>query len=210
MESYVLAAARVVRPRVCFLGTASGDDPGVIAHFYERYRPLSCEPSNIPLFRRTPLHLREVLLASDVIHVGGGNTRSMLAVWRHWGVDAILREAYENGSVLCGSSAGAICWFDEGLTDSVEGELTRMACLGMLPGSACPHYDGEPERRPSYQRMIAQGLIGQGFASDDGAALHFVDGTLHAIVSARPNARAYRVTREQDRAVETALTATEL
>jgi peptidase E len=107
---------------------------------------------------------------------------------------------------LCGSSAGAICWFEEGVTDSVDGDLTRMTCLGMLEGSACPHYDGEPERRPSYQRLIAHGSIAPGFAVDDGVALHFIERELHAVVSARPQAQAYRLTRERDDARETPLT----
>jgi len=127
------------------------------------------------------------------VHVGGGNTRSMLAVWRDWGMDAILRDACAQGIVLCGSSAGAICWFEEGVTDSLAGDLTPMRCLGFLSGSACPHYDGEKERRPAYQRMVAGGAIGAGYACDDGAAVHFIDGKLGAAVAARPTARVYRV-----------------
>lgn len=205
LESYILAATHKVRPRVCFLGTASGDDPGYLARFYETYRSLDCVPTHLPLFRRTPVDLRAILLGNDVLHVGGGNTRSMLAVWRHWGIDELLHEAWERGVVLCGSSAGAICWFEAGLTDSVDGDLTRMACLGFLAGSACPHYDSEPARRTSFQRLIATGAMPGGFAADDGAALHFVDRDLHAVVSARAQARAYRVLGRDGAAAETPL-----
>ena len=187
------------------MGTASGDDPTYLGRYYDAYRSLECEPSHLALFRRTPADVRGVLLASDVIHVGGGNTRSMLSVWRHWGIDAALREAWERGIILCGSSAGAICWFEEGLTDSVEGKLTRMECLGFLSGSACPHYDGERERRPSFHDLISSGKMGNGLAIDDGVALHFVDRELQGVVSAREQARAYRVDLRDGGAVETIL-----
>src|SRR5579862_5371122 len=144
MERYIVDASGAQKPRVCFVPTASGDDSGYVARFYETYARFGCKLSILPFFRRTPQHLRDFLLDNDVIHVGGGNTRSMMAVWRDWGVDAILREAYQAGIVLCGSSAGSICWFDEGVTDSWAGDLTRLEYLGFLNGSNCPHYDGEP------------------------------------------------------------------
>ena len=159
LESYCLSLARSASPRVLFIGTASGDDPTYLARFYESYGRLGCRTAHLPFFRRTPVDLRGYVLDFDVVHVGGGNTRSMLAVWREWGMDAILRDAAAQGVVLCGSSAGAICWFEEGVTDSLAGELTPMRCLGFLAGSACPHYDGEKERRPAYQRMVAAGTI---------------------------------------------------
>ena len=127
----------------------------------------------------------------------------MLAVWRAWGFADLLREAYERGTLLCGSSAGAICWFQQGVTDSIAGELTALDCLGFLPGSYCPHYDGEKDRRPTYQRLVGEGRIAGGIACDDGAGAHFVDGRLERIVSARPNARGYRVERDGDGARET-------
>ncbi len=193
LETYWLDLARTASPRVLFVGTASGDDPGYLARFYESYGRLGCRTAHLPFFRRTPVDLRRFVLDFDVVHVGGGNTRSMLAVWRDWGMDAILREAGEQGIVLCGSSAGAICWFEEGVTDSLAGDLTAMRCLGFLGGSACPHYDGEKDRRPAYRRMVAAGTIGPGYACDDGAAVHFVNGKLHAAVTAKPAARVYRV-----------------
>ncbi len=205
LERYILDASGAQKPRVLFVPTASGEDASYVARFYEAYGRLGCEVDTLRFFRRTPDDLRELVERFDVVHVGGGNTQSMLAVWRHWGFDAVLREAWERGAVLCGSSAGSICWFEHGLTDSYAGDLTAMACLGFLPGSNCPHYDGEKDRRPSYQRLVAAGEIPAGIACDDGAGLHYRGTELAAIVSSRPNARAYRVVRDGDRAIETPL-----
>ncbi|MGP6157952.1 MAG: Type 1 glutamine amidotransferase-like domain-containing protein [Vulcanimicrobiaceae bacterium] len=210
LERYILEASGKPRPRVCFVPTASGDDVAYVARFYEAYTHLDCSLDVLRFFRRTPAELAAYLFSFDVVHVGGGNTRSMLAVWRHWGFEEILREAWERGILLCGSSAGAICWFDEGVTDSVAGELTAMACLGFAAGSYCPHYDGEAERRPTYQRMVANGGVAPGYACDDGVGLHLQGTELHAAVSARPNARAYRLERDGSAARETPLEVTRL
>ncbi len=207
LERYILDASGAQKPRVLFVPTASGEDASYVGRFYEAYGRLGCELDTLRFFRRTPDDLRELVERFDVVHVGGGNTQSMLAVWRHWGFDVVLREAWERGAVLCGSSAGSICWFEHGLTDSFAGDLTAMGCLGFLPGSNCPHYDGEKDRRPSYQRLVAAGEIPAGIACDDGAGLHFRGTDLLGIVSSRPNARAYRVVRDGDRAVETPLDA---
>jgi peptidase E len=204
---YVLDVSGKPKPRVCFVPTASGEALPVMSAFYEIYGRFGLELDVLHFFRRTPQDLRAYLFAFDVVHVGGGNTVSMLAVWRHWGFDAVLREAWERGIVLCGSSAGSICWFEEGLTDSVAGDLIPMECLGFLGGSNCPHYDGEKDRRPFYQRLVGSGEMRAGIACDDGVALHYEDETLHAIVSAQPSARAYRVEREADAAKETPLDA---
>lgn len=205
LEEYIVVASGATRPRICYVATASGDDTTYVSRFYESYGHFDARLETLPFFRRTPADLRAVLFACDVVHVGGGNTRSMLAVWRDWGFDAVLREAYERGVLLCGSSAGAICWFDAGVTDSIADDLTPLECLGILPGSCCPHYDGEKDRRPSYQRMVREGRIADGFACDDGAGLHFIDGKLARVVSARENARGYRVERAADGVRETPL-----
>jgi dipeptidase E len=205
LEAYIASASGAARPRICYVATASGDDPAHVARVYEAYGRLDARLGTLPFFRRTPADLRAALFEFDVVHVGGGNTRSMLAVWRDWGFDVVLREAYERGILLCGSSAGAICWFEAGVTDSIAGDLTPMNCLGFLAGSNCPHYDGEKDRRPSYQRMVREGRIANGFACDDGVGLHFVDEKLARIVSARENARAYRVERTSDGVGETPL-----
>ena len=193
LDRYVLAQARSRNPAVCFLATASGDADGYIAKFYEAFtRHHRCRPSHIPLFSRTP-NLEEVLLAQDVIYVGGGNTKSMLAVWRDWGFDVILREACESGVVLAGISAGAICWFEEGITDSFADELKVIDCLGFLKGSCCPHFDGEVERRPAFHKLLQENRILPGYAIDDCAAIHFAGDEIKRVVSSLPKASAYRM-----------------
>lgn len=196
MERYFLDVCGKAKPRVCFVPTASGDDVTYVARFYETYARFGVALDVLRFFRRTPADLRDYLLAFDVVHVGGGNTRSMLATWRSWGFDLILREAWVRGIVLCGSSAGSICWFERGLTDSTAGRLEAMDCLGFLADSNCPHYDGEPERRPSYHQFVGSGELIDGYACDDGVGLHFVGTALQRVIASRPNAHAYRVTRE--------------
>lgn len=193
LDRYVIAQTDKARPRVCFIPTASGEAQEYIINFYKAYTALGCEPSYLSLFRLPTADLEGYLLEKDVIYVGGGNTRSMLALWREWGIDAILRKAYAAGIVLAGISAGANCWFQECSTDSVPGELRVLAGLGMAAGSFCPHYDGEAQRRPSLHRMIAEERLIAGYAADDGAAVHLVDDALFGTVSSRPQAKVYWV-----------------
>jgi dipeptidase E len=192
LDEYVLAQARAPRPAVAFVPTASGDDDSSVGRFYTAFSRFSCRPSHLRLFHRTP-DLREYLLAQDVIYVGGGNTKSMLGVWREWGLPELLREAWAAGVVLAGVSAGAICWFEQGLTDSYAGALRPLQALGFLAGSCCPHYDGEAERRPTYHDLVRTGELLPGLAIDDGAAVHFVDGEIHRVVASRRGVTAYRV-----------------
>jgi dipeptidase E len=192
LDRYVLSQARMSEPRVAFLPTASGDSDSYVARFYAAFEQLPCTPTHVPLFRRTP-DLREQLLAQDVLYIGGGNTRSMLAVWREWSIPEILRQAWSTGTVLAGISAGAICWFEHGVTDSHAGHLTAIRCLGFLPGSFCPHYDGEPERRPGFLHLMKAGRLPAGVAADDGAAVHYRGTEIHAVVTSRPGVAAYRV-----------------
>jgi dipeptidase E len=140
-----------------------------------------------------------------VIYVGGGNTKSLLALWRDWGLDSILRQAWQAGIVLAGVSAGSICWFKQGITDAVPGEFTALDGLGFLPLSNCPHFDTEPERQPIYRRLIADGAVADGYAADDGVALHFTGGELYGIVSARAGGRARRIERGDGGVRETVL-----
>jgi dipeptidase E len=192
LDRYILAQARVPNPAVAFVPTASGDLDNYVVRFYTAYGGLPCRPSHLPFFRRTP-DLRAYLLAQDVIYVGGGNTKSMLAVWREWSLPEILREAWESGIVLAGISAGAICWFAQGVTDSFADRLRALDCLGFLPGSCCPHYDGEPERRPAYHQLVLNGEMLPGFAIDNGAAIHFLDNDVHRAVASRQGAAVYHV-----------------
>ena len=202
---YFLSLTKKKNPRVCFIGAAHGDADMGRLRFYAGFSQFDCKPAHLPLFARTPRDLESFVLEHDAIYVGGGNTRSLLAVWREWSLDVYLRKAWERGIVLGGASAGSICWFEQGVTDSVAGPLTAMNCLGLLPGSNCPHYDSEPLRRPTYRKMVASGKILEGIAADDGAALHYVNGKLLRAVSSRPLAKAYRLTRSGKRAIERAL-----
>lgn len=137
LERYIVDACGKAKPRLCFVPTASGDDPTYVVRCYESYGRLGVATEVLRFFRRTPAQLGEYLASFDIVHVGGGNTRSMLAVWRHWGFDAVLRDAWQRGTLLCGSSAGSICWFEQGVTDSLAGALVPMPCLGFLAGSNC-------------------------------------------------------------------------
>ena len=202
LDRFILDQAGVARPRVCFIPTATGDDPTYLKRYYDVYSRYECEPADLPFFARTP-ELRSLILNQDVIFVGGGNTRSMLAVWREWGLDDLLREAWHTGTVLAGVSAGAICWFEQGLTDSHAGELTVLNCLGFLAGSCSPHYDGEADRRPSFQRFIAEGRVSAGIALDDCAAAVYIDGQLSEVVASRAGAGAYQVRNVGNEAEET-------
>jgi peptidase E len=193
LDQYVLNLTHKPHPKVCFLPTASGDAEGYIIRFLQAMMKLNAEPTYLSLLRPTVTDMASFLLSQDVIYVGGGNTKNLLGLWREWGLDAVLREARERGIILAGLSAGAICWFEQGLTDSVPGPLSPLPCLGFLKGSNCPHYDGEAERRPSYQRAIAEGRMLDGIAADDGVALHYVGDELAKVVSSRPHAKAYRV-----------------
>ena len=193
LDLYILAQTPSHNPKVCFVPTASGDSDDHIARFYSAYERLPCEPSHLTFFRRTVADLRSFLLEKDIVYVGGGNTKSLLAVWRDWGLDKALREAWQSGVVLAGISAGAICWFEQGVTDSVEGPLLSLDCLGFLAGSCCPHYDGEADRRPTYQSLLSKGEIAPGIALDDGAAAHFKSGVLTKVVSSREAANGYQL-----------------
>lgn len=189
---YIVAQARRSKPRVAFLPTASGDSDAFIVKFYEQFSGLSCELSHLKLFGRVP-NLEKYIPEQDVILVSGGNTKSMLALWQAWGLDVLLRQAWVAGAVLAGFSAGAICWFTEGLSDAWADRLTPVPGLDLIGGSCCPHYSNELERRPAFQHLIARGAIRPGIGIDDGAAVHFRDSRATAVVTVRPHANAYAV-----------------
>jgi dipeptidase E len=199
LDDYVLDQARAGRgrnrPRVCFVATASGDAPTYIAGFYAAFARKS-EASHLPLFVRTGEPIEPFLLEQDVIYVGGGNTENMLAIWRLHGVDRVLRRAWDEGVVLTGLSAGSLCWFEAGTTDSFGPQLAPFSDgLGFITGSHAPHYDGEPNRRPHYQQLVREGMLPPGYAADDGAALVFHGTELAEVVASRPDARGYQVER---------------
>ena len=206
LDEYVLAATGVERPKVCFLPTASGDADHYIVRFYRHFGARRCEASHVSLFRRDcgAPEPGSHLLEQDLVYVGGGCVRSMLGAWRAHELDHVLRRAWASGVVMCGLSAGSLCWFEQGLT-AFHGEEGRpVAGLGLLMGSNAVHYDKEPRRRPDYQAAIRAGMA-PGWAADDGAAVHFVGAGLARVVSSRPKAGAYRVERAGGDVVETPL-----
>ncbi|MFS0788166.1 peptidase E [Shouchella sp. 1P09AA] len=193
LDDYILQQANMANPKICFLPTASGDSAGYIERFYNAFESKPCTTSHLSLFKPPTRDLRSFILEKDVVYVGGGNTVNMLLLWKHWGLDKILKEAYEQGTILTGLSAGSICWFEEGITDSYGAGLEPINGLGFLSGSHAPHYDGEHERRPTFHRLINEKRIKHGIAADDGVGLHYQNGSLTTIIKSRKDAHAYSV-----------------
>ncbi|WXA94847.1 GNAT family N-acetyltransferase [Pendulispora brunnea] len=209
LDDFVLSLARRSPARVCFVPTASGDFAAYITRFYRAFSR-KCLATDLTLFSagslpRQPAHTADLpafLGEQDVIYVGGGSTANLRALWRAHGIDRMLRDAWSAGAVLCGVSAGMLCWFQSSITDSFGGPAPLHDGLAFLEGSACPHYDGEAWRRPTYHRLVASGELPGGYAADDGAALHFTGTSLVGVVSSRPEASAYRVTLHDGQLVE--------
>ena len=198
------------RPRLCYLPTASADRESGIIRWYESCASLDV----IPMVQQSFISSynmdqswRDVLLSMDGIVVSGGNTLNQQAIWRVQGIDEILREAWDRGIVLGGASAGSLCWFEEGTTDSRPQEVTKIECLGFLRGSHSPHYDAEAVRRPTYQRLIRSGELKPGYACDNDAGIYFVDNEVSRVVKTRAEARVYHVALEGGQIVETELPA---
>jgi len=202
LDEYVLGLSGAARPKVCFLPSASGDADHYIVRFYRAFPAERCEANHISLFRREqgPADLRDHLLSQDLIYVGGGSVVSLLGVWRAHGIDAILRQAWERGVILCGLSAGSLCWFAESVT-GFHGEPRRVEGLGLLPFSNCVHYEPASRRRLAYHAFLREGMPA-GYAAEDGAALHFVGAELSRVVASRPMARGYRLDAVAARVVE--------
>jgi peptidase E len=193
LTRYVFDLTGRPRPKILLVPTASGDDPANLLTFYQSLASVSCEPTHLALFHRTVDDIEALIRAQDVVMVSGGNTANMLAIWRLHGVEDALRKAYAGGTILTGSSAGCICWFEAGITDSFTPELGPLRDgLKLLRGSACPHYDSEERRRPVYAREIAGGLP-PGIALEDAVAAMYEDERLVEVVSARLGGRAFRV-----------------
>ena len=192
-------------PRVCFIPTASGDSADYISRFYSAFAKMPCTPTHLALSHPEKSDPMNAISESDIFYVGGGNTREMLAIWRQYGLDKTLKEAWQTGKILCGISAGALCWFEQGISDSVvEGELHPLKCLGFLPGTACPHYD-EPGRREAFNRYLASADVSEGYGIDNSTALHFEGRKLVNVVASLPEACAYHVALANGQVVETAV-----
>ena len=192
IEEYILKQTKKKNPKICFIPTATGDNEAYKVNFYSTFTNLNCCPSHLDFFKRTP-DLNDLILNQDAIFVGGGNTKSMLAVWKEWGLDKILKKAYKDGIVMSGVSAGAICWFQNGITDSWASNLKIMPCLNFIKGTCCPHYDEEPERRPAVKKLLLSNKIKDVFAVDGGAALHIKDEKIFKSVVFRNEKSSYFV-----------------
>jgi dipeptidase E len=191
IEEYILKQTGKTHPAICFIPTASGEAPKYIIDFYRTFSNFDCRTSHFSLFDLPTADIESFFLEKDAIYVGGGNTKSMIALWKEWHLDQHLEKAYENGVILSGISAGANCWFDECITDSIPGTLTPLKCLGFLRGSCCPHYDSEEKRKPSYHSLIQSNQISEGIAIDDHAAVHYINEALVKVVRTNETSGAY-------------------
>jgi dipeptidase E len=204
LHQYLLDLAGTPRPRICFVGTAGGENFEYRASFYSFFAPRA-EATHLDLFDRRVDDLEAFLLDQDIVYVGGGNTANMLAIWRLHGLDRALRRAWEAGVVLAGASAGANCWFEASITDSFGPGLAPLKDgLKLLRGSFCPHYDSESLRRPRYSELVGSGQLPDGYAADDGVALLFEGHDLAECVASLPGSSAFRVERGRGGSVDEA------
>lgn len=207
---YMASLTGKVRPRICYLPTASADNDGAIVGFYRNCAPLNVEAhvqrSFIESLSQTQ-SWAEVLLSMDAIVCSGGNTLNQQAIWKAQGIDVVLRDAWQRGIVLGGASAGSLCWFEEGTSDSRPQALSVVTCLGFLKGSHSPHYDAEAGRRPLYQSLIGSGAIKPGYACDNDAGIYFENDSVCRVVTARPDAKVYYVSVENGQVAERELPA---
>ena len=201
IEQYILDQAKSDRPNILFIPTATGELDSYIVNFYKVFSKLQCSPNHLSFFKRTP-DLQKLITEQDVIFVGGGNTKSMLAVWREWQLDEYLSEAYNRGVVMSGVSAGAICWFQQGITDSWESELKVMPCLEFVDGVCCPHYDEEPERRPATKKLLTNNIYQEVIGIEGGCALHIKDDKIFKSVRFSKDKNSYRVTTKDNKIIE--------
>lgn len=196
---YLLAQSPKPNPRICLLATPSADDRGVIRHFMQTFDRYPCRPTYLEVFQPTVRDMAGFIQEQDILYVSGGQSKSSMALWHGWNLIEPIRQAYQNGTILSGGSAGAVCWFEQCVTDSFPGALTSMPALGFLPGSFSPHFSS-PSRRAVFSRLLAGGQIGPGYAADDGAGVHFVDEQFHRAISLVPHATAHQMSLAGDRA----------
>jgi dipeptidase E len=203
LDDFLLSLSSAARPKVCFIGTASGDSESYVRRFYQEFGKRTCSPSHFPLFSTPPRPARAHLLDQDIVYVGGGATANMLVLWRFHGLDVLLREAWDAGTIMAGPSAGAICWFEDGVTRSLGDESGPLGDgLGLVSGSFCPHYGDDEARTAAYRRLVADGFLpGIGAAGD--VAVHIVGGNVSEVVTTRPGATAFRVEKRDGEAVDT-------
>ena len=192
IEKYITSISKSRKPNVCFIPTASGDNDSYKVSFYSVFTRLGCNPSHLDFFKRTE-DLENHIENQDIIFVGGGNTKSMLAIWKDWNLDLILKNAYEQGVIMSGVSAGAICWFEKGITDSWSNDLAIINCMGFIKGSCCPHYDEEVARQPYVKESLEKGFIKTCFALEGNSALHLRNGKPFKSISFGNNKNSYLI-----------------
>ena len=197
IEKYIISLINKKRPKICFIPTASGDSSLYKLNFYRAFSKLDCITSHIDFFSRTE-NLEDKVFAQDIIYVGGGNTKSMLAVWKEWNLYEILQNAYEKGIVMSGVSAGAICWFDKGITDSYAEELTIIDCLGIVEGIACPHFDEEKEREPYVNDVINREIIKSCICIEGNCAVHIKNNIEYFSIDFGNGRNSFRVYKENN------------
>lgn len=194
LQQHLLSLSPEKTPKICLLAGASGDNPNGIELFYRTMNEHDCRPKHLNMYHPVTRDFEDYFLSMDIIYVGGGATKNLISVWRDWGIDKALRTAWENGVVLSGTSAGSICWFESGLTDSFPPVLLPLDCLGFLAGSACPHYGSRPDRAPSFRRLINEEVMpAPGLGIDDHCAAHFIGEDLHELVTTQRGAGGHLV-----------------
>ena len=195
IEKYIISLVNKKRPNICFIPTASGDSDLYKLNFYRACSALNCVPTHIDFFSRTE-NLEKKVLSQDIIYVGGGNTKSMLAVWKEWNLHKILKKAYKNGIILSGVSAGAICWFEKGITDSFADKLEIIDCLGIVEGIACPHFDEEKERAPYVLKLLKKKLIKSCICIEGNCALHIKNNLEYKSINFGEGKKSFRIFNE--------------
>jgi dipeptidase E len=208
LQRHLLSLAGTDEPRICFIGTAGGDNPADVEQFYRQMQQHRCRLTHLNLFAPHTARFEEFLLEHDIIYVGGGATRNLMALWRDWDLIEPLRRAWQAGVVLAGTSAGSICWFEGCITDSLPATLLPLKCTGFLRGSGCTHYDARPDRPEAFRRYLLEGAIaGPGIATDDHVGLHYIGTRLAEVVTAVAGQQAHRLEIVDGRLIETALPA---
>jgi aminopeptidase N len=203
IEQYILDQTGKEKPNICFIPTATGDNEAYKVNYYSTFSKLDCNPIHLDFFKRTP-DLEQLIPQQDAIFVGGGNTKSMLAVWKDWNLDKLLKDAYEKGVVMSGVSAGANCWFERAVVDSWEEDLRVIDCMGFVKGNCCPHYDEEPQRRPAVKKFLEDGIVDSFYSVEGNCALHIKNDNEYLSVDFGKEKNAYIVSIDDDKIKEAA------
>jgi|TARA_B100001057_G_C22662915_1_gene876658 aminopeptidase N len=201
IEQYILDQANVEKPNICFIPTATGDNEAYKVNYYSTFSKLNCNPVHLDFFKRTP-NLEKLISEQNAIFIGGGNTKSMLAVWKDWGLDDLLHKAYKNGVVMSGVSAGANCWFESAVVDSWADDLQVINCMGFVKGNYCPHYDEEPQRRPSVKKFLEDEVFDSCFSSEGNSALHIKNESDYLSINFGKEKKSYKVSLVNGKVIE--------